>query len=150
MIYKIERIQNLGELDVERMVKESEQGGYRFLTRLIEDYKDGTNTFNKTGEALFGVKDKTGSTVAIGGINISPFSENEKIGRLQRFYVEDKARRYGIGSLLLHVITEHAKEHFSSLSVRTESSIADEFYRANGFEFDDSETGTTHVKVLTA
>lgn len=142
---KVERVDDLNTIDISHLVQESESEGYRFLTRLVGDYKDGTNTFDKPGEALFSIRDKAGHVVAIGGVNQSPFSDNAQVARLQRFYVLDDARRMGVGSRLLKEIVDHSRGAFNELNVRTESSKADAFYRANGFEFDDSTSETTHL-----
>ncbi len=141
----VEKIDDLNTIDISHLVEESESEGYRFLTRLVEEYKNGTNTFNKPGEALFSINNKEGNVVAIGGVNQSDFADEMTEARLQRFYVLDEARRKGVGSQLLEGIVEHSKNVFKKISVRTESSKADAFYRANGFEFDDSSTETTHV-----
>ena len=145
MEFSVEKVENLNALNIDGLVKESEVEGYRFLTRLVEDYKDGTNTFNEPGEALYCVRDNKDSIVAVGGVNQSPFAEDDKVARLQRFYVEADARRKGAGSLLLKEITDHSREHFKEITVRTESSKADSFYRHNGFDFDDTASETTHV-----
>lgn len=142
---KVERVDDLNSIDISHLVQESESEGYRFLTRLVGDYEDGTNTFNKPGEALFSIRNQAGDVVAIGGVNQSPFSEDVQAARLQRFYVLDDARRKGVGSRLLKEIVDHSRGTFNELSVRTESSKADAFYRSNGFELDDSATETTHL-----
>ncbi|MBD7908418.1 GNAT family N-acetyltransferase [Sporosarcina gallistercoris] len=145
MTYVVEPVQDLTKLNIESLISESEEEGYRFLTRLAEDYKDGINTFTEPGEALYCVKDKQGEVVAIGGVNRFPVPGGDpETGRLQRFYVEADERRNGAGSLLLKEIVEHARNHFHELTVKTESSKADAFYRHNGFEFDDSTSETTH------
>ncbi|NYF25366.1 GNAT family N-acetyltransferase [Sporosarcina sp. JAI121] len=148
MAYTVEQVEDLEEIDIAHLVKESEMEGYRFLTRLVNDYQDGTNTFNKPGEALLSVRNEDGEVVAIGGVNQSPFSEDTQVARLQRFYVLDEARRQGVGSLLLKEIVEHSRGRFNEMTVRTESSKADAFYRANGFELDDSASETTHLMKL--
>lgn len=145
---KVERVNDLNSIDISHLVQESESEGYRFLTRLVGDYKDGTNKFDKPGEALFSIRNKSGDVVAIGGVNQSTFSEDTQVARLQRFYVLDAARRHGVGSLLLKEIIDHSRGQFNEMTVRTESSKADAFYRANGFELDDSRYETTHVKTL--
>lgn len=145
MTYVVETVQDLTKLNIESLISESEEEGYRFLTRLAEDYKDGINTFSDPGEALYCVKDEQGKVVAIGGVNRFPVPGGDSdTGRLQRFYVEANERRNGAGSLLLKEIVEHARSEFHELTVKTESSKADAFYRHNGFEFDDSTSETTH------
>ncbi|MGG0667287.1 GNAT family N-acetyltransferase [Sporosarcina koreensis] len=145
MEYSVERVEDLHSLDITKLVKESEEEGYRFVTRLVGEFEDGTNTFNKPGEVLFCVKNNEDSIVAIGGINQSPFSQESDVGRLRRFYVLDEARRKGVGTLLLQSIIEHASHHFKEITVRTDSAKADAFYRAGGFSFDDSASETTHI-----
>ncbi|MCM3638100.1 GNAT family N-acetyltransferase [Sporosarcina luteola] len=145
MAYLVERVENLNSLDITELVQESEKEGYRFVTRLVNEFEDGTNTFNKPGEVLFCVRNNAGSIVAIGGINQSPFSQEIDEGRLRRFYVLDEVRRNGVGTLLLQSIIDHAKHHFKEITVRTDSAKADAFYRAGGFSFDDSASETTHI-----
>lgn len=148
MTFTVERVENLQANTISHLVKESETEGYRFLTRLVNDFQDGSNRFNKPGEALFAVQNEAGDVVAIGGVNQSPFSVDKQVARLQRFYVLDDARRQGVGSLLLKQIIDHSRDTFNEVTVRTESSKADAFYRANGFELDDSASETTHVMQL--
>lgn len=148
MKFKVERVNDFNSIDIERLVGESEAEGYRFLTRLVSEYNDGSNTFSKPGEALFLIRNEEQDVVAIGGVNQSPFSEDQQTARLKRFYVLEDARRQRIGSLLLKEIIDHSRGRFNKLTVRTESSKADIFYRENGFELDDSSSETTHVMEL--
>ncbi|MBE1554189.1 GNAT family N-acetyltransferase [Sporosarcina limicola] len=148
MKFSVEQVEDLNAIDISSLVKESEVEGYRFLSRLVDDYKDGTNTFNQLGEALFCIRDESSNIVAVGGVNQSPFSDDDKVARLQRFYVEADARRKGAGSLLLKEIVNHSRGYFNEMTVRTESSKADAFYRFNGFGLDDSASETTHVMKL--
>lgn len=145
MTFKVQRIEDLNKVDVSQLVKESEEEGYRFLSRLVNDYEDGTNTFNKNGEALYGVWAGPEKLVAIGGINQNPFKDNMDEARLKRFYTLGDARRQGVGSQLLSELVNHAKENFKKISCRTESAKADAFYRANGFEETHDFPHTTHV-----
>lgn len=145
MTFKVQRIEDLNKVDVSQLVKESEEEGYRFLSRLVNDYEDGTNTFNKNGEALYGVWAESEKLVAIGGINQNPFKDNMDEARLKRFYTLGDARRQGVGSQLLSELVNHAKENFKKISCRTESAKADAFYRANGFEETHDFPHTTHV-----
>lgn len=148
MTFKVQRIEDLKKVDVSQLVTESEEEGYRFLTRLVHDYEDGSNTFNKDGEALFGVWEGPDKLVAIGGINQNPYTENKDEARLRRFYTLGVARRQGVGSQLLTELVNHAKGNFSKITCRTESAKADAFYRANGFKETHDTPDTTHVMKL--
>ena len=97
---KVERVDNLLSIDISHLVQESETEGYRFLTRLVNDYQDGTNTFKKPGEGLFSISNETGDVVAIGGVNQSPFSEDMQVARLLRVFVLNDVRRLGVGILV--------------------------------------------------
>ncbi|WJY28145.1 MULTISPECIES: GNAT family N-acetyltransferase [Sporosarcina] len=145
MTYTVERVNDLNALEIDALVAESESEGYRFLTRLVEEYRDSVNTFSEPGEALYAVRNEDGEVIAVGGVNRFPVPGGDpETGRLQRFYVKESERRNGAGSLLLQEIIRNAKGAFHELTVKTESSKADAFYRRNGFEFDDSEAETTH------
>ena len=148
MTFKVQRIEDLKKVDVSQLVTESEEEGYRFLSRLVHDYEDGSNTFNKDGEALFGVWDGPEQLVAIGGINQNPYTNNKEEARLRRFYTLQSARRQGVGSQLLSGLKNHAKGSFKEISCKTESAKADAFYRYNGFEAVHESPDTTHVLKL--
>ena len=144
MEFKVEQVEDINLIDISQLVKESE-GGVSFFNTLVNDFQDGSNKFDKPGEALFFIQNKSEEVVAIGGVNQSPFSDDKDVARLQRFYVAADARRQGVGSILLEEIVRHSRDSFREMTVRTESSKADAFYRANGFELDDSASETTHV-----
>lgn len=148
MPVNIREIDDLNTVDVSKLVEESEAEGYRFLRRLVNQYEDGTNTFNKEGEVLYGVWDQQDRLVAIGGLNRDPYSDKSGVGRLRRFYISERARRQGIGTKLLKEIINHGRPYFKEIVVRTDSSIADAFYRANGFSGDLGLPEATHSMTL--
>lgn len=131
--FKLRKINNLDTIDLNKLVNESKEDGSCFLTRLVNDYKNGTNTFNKHGEALYGVFDERGVLVAIGGLNIDPFSSEQIIGRIRRFYVCREYRRTGIGSILLTNIIKDAKNYYHILVLYTDTNQGDQFYKSHGF-----------------
>lgn len=149
MPMEIKTIEDLRDVKVDELVEESEAEGYRFLRRLVDQYEDGSNRFDKEGEVLFGVFDPRGKLIAIGGLNRDPYSTKEGIGRLRRFYIAKAARREGVGTKLLQKIVDFSKDYFGELVVRTDSSTADAFYRANGFTGDVNLPDVTHRMVLT-
>jgi GNAT superfamily N-acetyltransferase len=131
--YEVKRIDNLFDFDLNSLVKESKEEGFRFVERLVKDYINGSNTFNHFGEGLFGVFTEEGVLVAIGGLNKDPFSNEQNIGRLRRFYVSKEYRRYGIGSLLVKKIMGEAKRYYDVLVLHTDTEQADQFYTSIGF-----------------
>ncbi|ANU26538.1 GNAT family N-acetyltransferase [Planococcus versutus] len=148
MTVEIKEIQDLKNMNVSKLVEESEAEGYRFLRRLVDQYEDGSNTFDQVDEVLYGVWDHQDHLLAIGGLNRDPYSTKDGVGRLRRFYISANARRQGVGTKLLQKILEDAKGHFNELVVRTDSSAADAFYRANGFSGDLGLPEATHILVL--
>ncbi|MFE6169578.1 GNAT family N-acetyltransferase [Viridibacillus arvi] len=131
--YEIKQINNLLNFDIDSLVKQSKADGFRFVERLVNNYKNGSNTFNHIGEGLFGVFNEEGVLVAIGGLNKDPFSNEQSIGRLRRFYVCKAYRRKGIGSLLVKRIIDEAKKYYKIIVLHTDTEQADKFYSSIGF-----------------
>ncbi|MCM3766744.1 GNAT family N-acetyltransferase [Neobacillus niacini] len=142
--YEVTQVKDLQQMDLTHLQEESREEGFRFLDRLEADYHNGTNTFDGIGEALFAVVSKEGKVLAVGGINIDPFSDDQTIGRIRRFYVSTKHRRSGIGKLLLDTLKSHASCHFKLL-VLNSSSQAEKFYQTCGFTKTEQFTRVTHI-----
>lgn len=147
MAIEVKKISDLKEVDVTKLIQESEKEGYRFVSRLASEYEDGTNRFNEQHEALYGVWEDD-QLVAIGGLNRNHDNTKEDSARLHRFYTLPEYRRKGIGSELCKRISEDAKGKFKEITTKTESAKADAFYRANGFTFEERSPDTTHVLTL--
>ena len=146
--FEVRQIINLRSLDLTDLVKESKENGFRFLERLVNDYENGTNNFNKPGESLYGVFNKEGQLIAIGGLNIDPYSGEQQIGRLRRFYVSRHYRRKGFGKLLLNKIIYDAKNHYKVLVLNTDTEQANKFYTSLGFSEEIYPNTTHHLKLI--
>lgn len=131
--YEIRQIDNLLEVDYLDLVNESKSEGFRFLERLVTDYKSGMNTFSKPGEVLYGLFNGTGKLVAVGGLTIDPNAGDNKIGRLRRFYVARNERKNGFGRLLVDKILQEARTHFNVVVLYTDTEEASRFYSRIGF-----------------
>lgn len=142
--FELKRVKDLLSIDLTNLIIESKKEGFLFLERLINDYKNGTNTFSKPGEFLYGVFNQEGSVIAIGGINKDPFSTNERIGRLRRFYVSKGYRRKGVGKSLVTRILKDASEHYEIIVLYTDTEDANKFYNSLGFIKDNSVSKSTH------
>ncbi|MEC2073758.1 GNAT family N-acetyltransferase [Alkalihalophilus marmarensis] len=142
--YEVKQIYNLLNFDVDSLVKQSKEDGFRFVERLANDYKNGSNTFNHSGEGLFGVFNEEGVIVAIGGLNKDPFSNELSIGRLRRFYVSKEYRRNGIGSRLVKKIIDEAKIYYKILVLHTDTEQADKFYTSLGFSKENLYPNSSH------
>ncbi|MFJ7825761.1 GNAT family N-acetyltransferase [Psychrobacillus sp. NPDC096623] len=147
MSIEVKNISDLNTVNVSKLIQESEKEGYRFVSRLVSEYEDGTHRFSERGEAIYGAWDED-ELVAIGGLFRNTASEADNSARLFRFYTLPAYRRKGVGSELLKAVSENAKGHFKEITTKTESAKADSFYRANGFIFDERSPDVTHVLSL--
>ena len=50
--------------------------------------------------------------IGVGGLNEDPYTKDNKIGRLRRFYISRDYRRLGLGNLLLNQLLCHAEKYF--------------------------------------
>ena len=129
----VQRIESLDEGLLAPLVKQSVAEGYRHLERLVEDWKSGTNRFDRENEALFvatyadaaPVKqavdqlkpDQPGTHrarsevvwVGIVGVNVDPYLDDPSIGRVRRLYVDPAFRRAGVGRKLVERVLDHAQ-----------------------------------------
>lgn len=146
--YQVKQFDNLLSYDIKQLEKESKDEGFRFVERLVNEYKCGSNTFSNTGEGLFGVFTEEGTLVAIGGLNKDPFSNEAYIGRVTRFYVKNDHRRKGLGSLLVNRIIDEAKKYYHVLVLHTDTEQADQFYISLGFLKGDMYPKSSHYLEL--
>ncbi|RXJ02431.1 GNAT family N-acetyltransferase [Anaerobacillus alkaliphilus] len=144
----VHKIENLLKLDITDLLEQSQIEGFRFVNRLLTDYQTRINTFNKPGEALYGVFTTDKTLIAIGGVNIDPFLGDPTIARLRRFYVLPEYRRKGVGTILLEKLLQEAKQNFCLLVLHTDTEQADQFYTSFGFtKVDDGPNYTHELKV---
>lgn len=143
----IKQIENLMKYEFKYLVQESKEEGFNFLKKLINEYENKLNTFNKTGECLYGIFQGE-KLIGIGGLNEDPYTENNKIGRLRRFYISKDYRRIGLGKSLLNKLLSHAEKNFKVVVLHTDTKQGDAFYSANGFVKRQVYKGSSHYKVL--
>ncbi|HEO8418491.1 Predicted acetyltransferase [Mycobacteroides abscessus subsp. abscessus] len=142
--YMIKQIKNLMNFELDSLVEHSMEDGFRFVERLVKDYKNEINTFNHFGEILFGVFDEADVLIAIGGLNQDPFSRDQSIGRLRRVYVRKEFRREGIGGLLVKKIMVEARNYYKILVLHTDTEQADNFYISIGFSKSNLYSNASH------
>lgn len=145
------RIQRVIHLPVDRLsnlLAESHQEGFRSVHRLIEDWKTGTNRFDRPGEALF-VAEQNNCLVGVCGLNYDPYCMNSTTGRVRRLYVLPEYRRLGIGRALVEEVIIDARSNFDWLHVRTNNPTGDRFFQDLGFVVAASEEHVTHKLNLT-
>ncbi|AFC31761.1 GCN5-like N-acetyltransferase [Paenibacillus mucilaginosus 3016] len=128
--------------ELEELVRESEEEGFRHLRRLADDYASGENRFDREGEVLLLVY-ADGSPAGVCGLNRIP--GDAAAGRVRRMYVRRDLRRCGIGRALLQAVMERARPHFARLELRTDSPAAGDFYTAAGFRQAAGREDVTHL-----
>jgi len=118
--------------------------GHALVRRLRDDWRTGTNRFDRPGEALFEVREG-GRLLGVCGLNRDPYTTDPVIGRLRHLYVAPAARRRGTGRALVEAALDHAASHFRVVRLRTRSPEADLFYRALGFASETMDPHATHL-----
>lgn len=146
---KLIRLRLLPSDDLQPLLVESRQEGFKFLERLVLGYINGSNRFEKHGEALFGVYCEQ-RLIAIGGLNRDPYLPQADVGRVRHVYVLSAWRKQGIGRVLVQQIIDEAKAHYRLLTLRTVNDEADRFYRAIGFKTKPEIEQASHHLVLSA
>jgi GNAT superfamily N-acetyltransferase len=115
---------------VHSLAIEARREGYRFLDRLIEEWSDGSNRFDRHGEFLLMVF--IGKAPAgIGGLTAEP-----KIAgalRMRRFYIHPSSRGQGIGRMLADALISRARQVTTLLAVHSGTEDASAFWQALGF-----------------
>ena len=113
--------------DTEALAREAGRAGYRFLARLLEEWRSGANRFDGPGELLLGAMVE-GRRVGVGGLNRDPYRDDPLVGRVRHLYVAESHRRQGIGRAMLEAIAAEAAAAFRELRLRTDQQAAAQFY----------------------
>jgi GNAT superfamily N-acetyltransferase len=129
------------------LVADSAQEGWRFVRRLAEEWADGTNRFDRPGEALLAAW-MDGALVGVCGLNADPYAGDPTIGRVRRLYVLRQLRGRGVGRLLVQAVVQLARPRFRSLRVRTDGAVAGRLYQRLGFVPTFGVRDCTHTLVL--
>lgn len=130
-------------LVTETLQREASQEGCGFVERLVSEWHDGSNRFDRDGEILFAVHLVGGEMVAVGGLN-RDFAYRSGVGRLRHIYIRPAFRRRGIASALIGRLELYGRSSFKSIRLRTDSPVAARLYERRGYQPIDSETAT-HV-----
>ncbi|MDY0832010.1 GNAT family N-acetyltransferase [Pseudomonas sp. AN3A02] len=140
-------IRTLSALTEELLTLEAEAiaEGFRFLTRLIAEWKSGANRFDRPGECLLGVFNN-GQLIAIGGLSYDPYAGTE-VGRLRRVYVAQASRGCHVGKALVSQLLKHAAQQFGVVRLSTDTQEGAAFYLRCGFE-PVQDKHATHAKSL--
>jgi N-acetylglutamate synthase-like GNAT family acetyltransferase len=132
------------DLDLlENLAIEAQSEGFNFVQRTIDEWKSGLNDFTKKGEILFGIF-ISDLCIGLGGLNLDPYIDDPRIGRVRHVFVSPKYRRKGLGTKLLKKIIYNSAKHFEILRLYTDNPIASSFYNSLGFKQTDG-IKVTHI-----
>jgi GNAT superfamily N-acetyltransferase len=143
----IMRLDDLAYDRLAEMLAESEASGYRFLRRVVDEWSRGDSRFSHPGEALL-VAESQGRWVGICGLNIDPYLDDPRIGRLRNVYVLAEWRRCGIGRRLVQEAVSRAHGQFDRLRLRAEEAGPARLYESLGFCRFHDIPGCTHIMDL--
>jgi GNAT superfamily N-acetyltransferase len=122
---------------------DAQADGRRIVSRLMQEWTDGTNRFDQPGERLY-VAIHLGQLRGVCGLNQDPFAGNPKIGRVRRLYVASGSRRRGVGSAILRRLIDDARADFLALHLRTHDRAACAFYESMRFKPVAGDPNCTH------
>jgi len=131
--------------EIGKLVALSQAEGFNFVRRLEEDFISGGNRFDRSGEALFEVR-RNGTLIAIGGLNIDPYTAGNSTARVRRLYVHPNFRGRGIGKILMRAIEGHAAKSFFAIHLFTDNESASRFYESLGYHRRSDTAKISHVK----
>ena len=140
----IERVTRLSVFELTPLMVESRQAGLRLLERLLDEWLRGGNRFNRPGEALWIAREDR-RVVGVCGLNIDPYVNSRRVGRVRRLYVSMARRRRGIGRQLVERLITAARGTFGQLRLRTSNPAAARFYETLGFRRLVGGVQFTHV-----
>lgn len=123
--------------------------GFVFVSRMIEEFRDGINKFDQSGEFLLLAYDGK-KLIACGGLNQQRSEEThgKRIGRVRRFYVLPEYRKHGVGKLLLQYLEKKAIQDFSALCLSTDTQSAAHFYQKMNYVYVANHPSYNYFKYL--
>jgi len=121
---------------------EARAEGHAFIDRLLAEWDNGINRFDRPGECLLAAREGV-EMIAVGGRNRDPHANDDRIGRLRHVYVRPPWRQIGIGRRLVEALI--AGPHpFEIIRLRTTNPRAARMYAHIGFAA-IVDAGATHV-----
>jgi ribosomal protein S18 acetylase RimI-like enzyme len=141
-------IQRVSDAPADRLAAlavESERQGFGFVRRLIHEWGSGTNRFDRPGEVLFVATTPGGEAVGVCGLNVDPYADDPRTGRVRHLYVMVAHRRSGVGEQLVTDVVEAAHGRFDRLHLLVTNPNAARLYERMGFRRAGEGRHHTHV-----
>lgn len=127
--------------DMHVLAARASSEGYRFVDRLIGEWSDGSNRFERHGECLLAAYAGP-QLVGIGGITVEPAIAGAF--RMRRFYIDPAMRGRGIGRALAGELLDRARSITGLVTVHAGSPEAVAFWEFLGFQA-CSKDGYSHM-----
>ena len=127
------------------LVAEARDEHLAFLDRMKAEWHSGKGRFDQPGEILLGAFDGT-KLLGVCGLNIDPYLDNPRVGRLRHLFVAKAGRSKGVGSALVRAVLAHAKGHFAIVRLRTDADVRGAFYASFGFRPIEDENATHQLR----
>jgi ribosomal protein S18 acetylase RimI-like enzyme len=140
----IERVSGAPTDRLAALLAASEQQGFRFVRRLVQEWESGDNRFDRPGEALFVARVGV-DVVGVCGLSVDSYTGDPKVGRVRHLYVLVPHRRSGVGEQLVADVLEAARGRFERLHLRTTNPTAARLYERLGFRRTFDARDRTHV-----
>ncbi len=140
----IDRLSDLASGDVAELLSDSERLESRIVRRLVDEWGNGANRFDRPGEALFGARG-AGRLLGVCGLNVDPYAGDDRVGRVRHLYVLSESRRQGVGQRLVQRVIQAARGRFDDLRLHTSNPEAARLYEALGFRPSNERVDYTHV-----
>jgi GNAT superfamily N-acetyltransferase len=140
---ELERVFDLPP-DLQRLRAPAAAEGFEFLERVAREWAQGTNRFERPGEALFAARED-GLLLGVCGLNVDPYASDAAIGRLRNLYVHPDARGRGVGRALVERALAQARDRFRRVRLRSSTAAAARLYVSLGFAATPDDTCATHA-----
>src|SRR5262245_44078302 len=108
---RVERFPKTLPESLSDLLAEDAHAGTHYVQRLVAEWVSGANRFDRPGEALFGAWVGE-QLVGVCGLNVDPYAEGERTGRVRRLYVLKAYRRLGVGRRLVMEVIAAARDRF--------------------------------------
>ena len=141
--YTVVEINDSNISSLQKMVEESKQSGEGIVGRTVDEWISGKNKFSKEGEKFWGLM-VDNEIIGIGGLNQDPYLNDPKVGRVRHVFIMKKYRGQGLSIVLMNLILDLAKKHYTTLRLATNNPIAASLYESLGFE-KINEVKATHI-----
>lgn len=128
------------------LAKEAWREGITHIDRLIENWRSGSNRFDRPGETLLAGRSDS-AIVAVGGLNIDPYQNDPRVGRVRHLYAMPDQRRTGVGRRLVGELLGRARGWFGAVRVRAAKGEAPLFYDAVGFQRVDAPDASHCIRI---